>query len=596
MSCARMKWSMAFASFLTASAGFAGPFDFAGSVQRFFHDQLLEGEAAVDLTKLRKTPQAGLDFADTRDTLSALHQLLQDRGLHPYVALSPLKITRRQSFGLTNGDSLQAVSDYQYMVGFYPICGQILRTIDHGDGNTLVTGSVPVVDQVAQFANDDWPSLQDSSANAVREIARLHGFAENHAQVLLNSRCLANEQGHLIPVWNLILSFGELQFSVWSTSSRVIYASQRYFDALATVRAYDPNKVKGVLRDFSIVVNGDGSLTNEFFAATNANGMAPARNEHGAFIYSDSDPHFAEASTFAYANQQYDFVKSMGYTWIGEKPINIAVHAKIKGSSNNAFYLPGIQDIAAPVISVGDGDGVVFKNLAFDADVVGHEFGHHVIFQSVTSNDGESGVIHEGLADFLAMSRSANSCLAESICPDQSAQCAVRAKCLRTAENTLNYNDFTYSTISDSHRKGQLVSGFLWDLRKTNAISGETLTRYVLEAIPYFPSRGSFKALIAGLLFVDQKHGGIYKNAIIDAATARGLSPENLDIYMTDLEGSLGGDKQIAPGGGDDSGSEKNFLGCGTIGGHAGQSASAGFILILLMMPLFLRVVRLSKK
>lgn len=556
----------------------------------------LKSDMDLDLTQIggRGASSSLRAFSGTGDSV---RRLLDDKGLHPYLGMKEMRRINRDVFGLTaNGVHAQQISDFAFIVGAHPICGVTLRVIAQEGDERVVVGSIPVVDQVTAFQDEDWPDAASAANSAIHGVARHQNLDVATGKVAKMSRCVLNEQGALEPIWDFVISFGALQYTVWSTPERIAYAAPRHFDATATVRAYDPNKVKGVLKDFKVEVSGDGTLTNDQFLSYSLVTSSQATQSNHSFVYDEADPRFAEASSFAYANQQYDFVKSLGYTWSGPRPIKIAVHARGNGLTNNAFYRPPLDD-EPPVIFVGDGDGKTLRNLAFDADVVGHEFGHHVVLQSVTKLDGESRILHEGLADFLAMSRSGNACLGESVCPEHSAICYVRSKCLRTAENTLNYAGGEYRDTGDIHRKGQLVSGFLWDLRKEAKIPGDTLVRYVLEAIPYLPANAGFKSLVASLLYVAQKHDGIYRDEIVDAATARGLSPEVLGIYNTHLTDALN-TPGTSSGDGDDSESKKSFLGCGAVGHDSSpkQNAASWFVILLFALPVISTLVFKSKR
>lgn len=292
--------------------------------------------------------------------------------------------------------------------------------------------------------------------------------------------------------------------------------------------------IQGTLKDFSINVAGDGTMTNEHFTTADYKNAPRAYSPTNSFVYNGaSNPHFAEASTFAYVNQQYDFLKSMHFTWSGTTPMNIVTHATIGSTINNALYTPS-DGTSSPTIKVGDGDGVALQNLPYDADVVSHEFSHHVIYQSITKIAGEALILHEGLADFLTMARTSDGCLGESICPASSNACQIQSQCLRTANNSLVFFDDTYQSYHSPHLRGQLVSGLLWDLRKNGTIPSDTLTQYVLESIVHLPSNAGFRSLIAALLYVDQNHNKTYQSAIVNAATARGLSPESFGIDIND--------------------------------------------------------------
>lgn len=581
--------SAATSVFLVATIAKSGPFDFGGSLEKQLDGSILKSEESIDLSPIRSLTRS-LGIVGFDDASTSVRSLLETRGLNPYIGMTRVHSTA-ENLGLISGSSsLTDVSDYQFQVSSFPICGVTLRTVQHVDGTAVLVGNIPLVDQVGTYSASDWPDQAESSRFAVEGVARHQGLTTSKAQIVKSTRCLMNEQGSLEPVWSFIISLDGLQYDAWATPWRIALASPRFMDATATIRAYDPNQVQGSLKDFSVTVNGDGTMTNDFFTTADYSGSARASSSSNSFVYGTSDTHFAEASTFAYVNQQYDFVKSMGYSWIGAKPIKVITHATIQKTVNNALYTPS-DGTSSPLIQVGDGDGVVLKNLPYDADVVSHEFGHHVVYQSITTIAGDSLVLHEGLADFLAMSRTGDSCLGESICPSGSSLCQVASKCLRTADNTLNYTDATYGAMTSAHLKGQLASGFLWDLRKNNSIPGDTLTKYLLQAIPYFPSNANYKSLIAALLYVDQKNSSTYQSVITAAATARGLSPTSLGIDLANLQSSI---QSSGSSSSDDSSSSKKggFLGCGTIGvPGADQAGSVWIVLILFGLPLILRAL-----
>lgn len=577
-----------------SSRGLSGPFDFGGSIERQLDGSVLKSESSIDLTPVRKLSTNSFGLNSIIGSADSLRTLLEDKGLHPYLGMKRIRQLNNGGLGLTGtGNSSAVASDYQFQIGNYPVCGVTLRTIEHGNGSLVVVGNIPLVDQVSSFADSDWPDRTESARFAIEGISAHQGLATSGARITASKRCLMNEQGTLEPVWDFIVDLEGFQFTAWSTPWRIGHASPRFLDASATVRAYDPNKVTGTLKDFTITVTGDTTLTNDFFTTSDYTGAARATSATNSFVYSGtSDAYFAEASTFAYVNQQYDFVAGKGYTWQGVKPLTVIVHALIKGSPNNALYTPS-DGSSTPVIRVGDGDGSTLQNLPYDSDVVSHEFGHHVVYQSITTIGGESLVLHEGLADFLAMSRTGDTCLGESICPTGSSLCQVAGKCLRSADNTLAYNDAKYSSYATTpHLQGQLASGFLWDIRKNNGMPGDTLASYVLEAIPYLPSNADFKSLIAALLYVDQLHSNTYQSVIISAATARNLSPSSLGIDLTNLQTSIKSSSPAASSNESSSSKSGGFLGCGTIGSGLGtqQGSAVWMVLILFALPLILRM------
>ena len=145
----------------------------------------------------------------------------------------------------------------------------------------------------------------------------------------------------------------------------------------------------------------------------------------------------------------------------------------------------------------------VLDNLPKDTDVISHEYGHHVIYKSLKSTRGESLILHEGLADFFVFARTGDGCLGESICPSGSQICEVD-QCLRTADNSLVYGEGLYPH-KPAHQKGQLISGYLWDLAQSNDVPLEDLERMVLRAIDLLVSDSGIEHFMLALYNADQE-------------------------------------------------------------------------------------------
>ena len=81
----------------------------------------------------------------------------------------------------------------------------------------------------------------------------------------------------------------------------------------------------------------------------------------------------------------------------------------------------------------GTETGNGLRNLGLDLDVVAHEMGHMVVFETLRDArpSTETLVVHEGLADALANQHAGDPCVAESVCPNGSGFCQVPRMCLR---------------------------------------------------------------------------------------------------------------------------------------------------------------------
>ena len=566
-------------------------FDFGGAVGRI-DGSSLQSHTPLSLTTL-SSPQwsGGNDFAlGLVSNVEAMTRMASDFGMHPYLRLVQTSQSSTPSLGLAGNGEI-STTEYAFHAGDFPICGNSLRSISIPSGVSWAVGNIPAVDRVDQFDEKDWPLVADASSRAISEISSSQNHNPAGAVVTKSSRCLYNNQGTLEPAWNIIIRVDGLTYGAYANASQVFEASPRFFDAAtATVRAYDPNEVTGTLKDFTINVAGDGTLTNDYFTTQDFTGtVGRATATDNKFVYAPTDQKFAEASCFAHVNQHLDFLVGKGYSWVGPKPLTVVIHATIKGTTNNALYTP-FDGTSGPFIRVGDGDGQGLQKLATDGDVVSHELGHHVIYQALTTVSGESLILHEGLADFMAFSRSGDACLGESICPASSTMCAVPKTCLRSADNKLTYNGTDYNNYGTKyHLKGQLISGFLWDLRKSNAIPADDLSRMIVSGVVFLKSDAAIPDFVLAILNADKAlFSSKYQAAILSALDARGMGIATVGVSLTSVDGLP--PSKAAASSSDSSSKSGGILGmggCSTLGvsGQSGQDIL--MIIILLGIPVF---------
>ena len=543
---------------------------------------------------------SGGSSADSHlERYNRIRQHLYDHGLHPLVNIiaKPLDHEMASSFGLSEQSGL-SIREFALKVGSYDVCKSSVKTVDSVSGASHVVGVIPQLDAVYPVSEDSWPDQEEAVKVAVHAVQNI-SLSVVQPSTSAISRCLYPSDGELLPAWKITMRSGRIPYMLYVGSAGIIDGDAMAFDVATKIRAYrsnsnDPLASKMELIDFTVDLNSDGFLTNQYFTTGFGNG---ASRKAAPFDATPSDPdHFNEQSSFAHVNRQFQFVSQYGYAWTGPKPLKVFTsYTAVAGRESNAQYIP-FDGESGPYIIIGPGKTGELTNLATDSDVVSHEFGHHVVYSSVTDipSGSESLIIHEGMADALTFYASGDNCLAESICPrpeDKRGFCQVLGKCLRTADNSIKYRDSVYQAIPGAHARGQVVSGLFADLRKSGAIPSDNLNRLIIGTVSYLPREANIKALITALLDADfAMFQQQYSSVIKSAAAARGMGVEDLSIDLKTVDGvaptSEGSTKKKSNGNG--------FLGLCSVGSGAQNTASALGLIGLLFLPLWVQLLRKS--
>lgn len=179
---------------------------------------------------------------------------------------------------------------------------------------------------------------------------------------------------------------------------------------------------------------------------------------------------------------------------------------------DNAQYLwAGTSGQGGPEILIGYGGYGIdtcgkLRELGKDMDVIMHEFGHHIIFRSLSNSKQQSVALHEGFADYFTYAITGNNLLAENSLPS--------AKALRQGNIPAGatFNRFKpragggYYSVSDllaaPHLVGEFWSGILWEIRgllgKEGNGSDYRFDKIVWDAIDLLKSdAGIFDGVVA---------------------------------------------------------------------------------------------------
>jgi hypothetical protein len=551
-----------------------------------------QSHSIMQSTRLRHSAAGGLSL-DHYDRHRVLREILQIRGVHPLMQLverpSDYEGARR-GISLTGAAHLN-VRHYLLRVGKYDVCDANFRTVESPSGTLNAMGVIPNVSAVYPFVDDAWPGKDEAVSSALSNL--MAAGVDPRSYILTQaSMCLYPEHEQLTPAWKIVLRIGHVPYQFYVGDAGVLEGDILGFDIDAKVRAYRKNPKDGQISDFTVNVTGDGFLTNEYFTTTSSDPARPRQQaSNNIFAQSMSSGYAPEQSAFAHVNEHFDFASSKGYLWKGPKPLTVKTNVTFSGGDvNNALYTP-FDGRFGPFILIANGDGIGFQGLALDSDVVSHEFGHHIIFGSITSTQGESLVIHEGLADAIAFMRSGDGCLGESICPVKAnpsdSRCQINGSCLRSGATSMKYGDSTYNS-SQAHFKGQIVSGLFWDLYQSGKIPKDEMGKLAIGTVAYLPARANIAALVTAILDADfALFNRQYQSAIIDAAAGRGMGVDKLGINLASIDG-------IAPPSEEESKSKSGgggFLGLCSIGsGHMSMESSL-LIAIILILPIAAQII-----
>ena len=536
--------------------------------------------------------------------------------LHPMVEMRFKNTT--DGLSLTTGTTARDASFY---VGGVPLCGFQLRSFALADRSVMMLGDLPDIDSSVRFAPADWP---DAALALEKADAALEG-KDGAIALTSQSRCLFVANGDLLPVWKLRVTKGGLPYEVLADAYEVQKLEAAYFDAVdgsASIFPHNSTEAAKVTLPLPGLI-GDGSMTSSWLQTVfpgKTQRYAKANEPTNTFNYESSDPRFMESSTFAHAEMHRQFAASIGFQWYGPAPIQILMHIKpggyidrnsgewVSGRSNNALFIPGTaEDGTLPQIQIDDGDGRELQFLSLDGDVVSHEFGHHIVYQTLRSTTGQSLAMHEGLADFFVFSRTGDPFLGESICPLESGACILQGKALRTAALDLRYKDANWTAWAGAgnklgHLHGQLISGVLWDLRASGEMAGDDVTKLALKAVSFFKTDSGFRDFILSVFMADKELFGGRDYALITRHVQdRGLAEFLTGITTADaaLPALQGGGATATSsgvgipgaGGTDETKKEtrgdKNPLKCGVIPGADGASTALALAgLLILAAPL----------
>jgi hypothetical protein len=536
----------------------------------------------------------------------AVQTYFRELGVHPAIQIKTTDESSQKNFQLSgqSPQSLGSSFDHRFFVNSLPICDVHARSHKLSDGSGLLMGEIPVIRDIdlntsQNDGNNDWPQLDQTKTNL--ENSMLLNFADGSTDSTENTneassqRWISSEKCYLLrnqklqPVWRIILKVNDGTYAALANTFEVYKFQPQFFtvDGKATTWAYNRSTEPNVERTLYGLV-GDGTLSSEFLKTVVPPEIPRAQEPSHIYQYPTSDRRIEEVTAYANAQDHLRWFQSLGFIWYGIHPLEVRIHHP--GANGNAAQYdqerPSTQE--GPKITLGDGDGKILQNLATDGDVVSHELGHHIIAKTLKPFEGESMMLHEALSDFFVFSRTGDPCLGETICPAESDLCQQKGKCLRSAANRLVFNDEVWKSfrVDQVHLKSQLISGMMWDMRRSNQFHGNDLALLTLKAASFFAESSNFCQYVRALYAADQElFSSQHWDLIAEVAKERGLG-----VYSNPASGCSSGTlkipepkESISPAPKKTSKKSK----CGTIDPALEKTSSQnlGFILILFIFP-----------
>ena len=227
------------------------------------------------------------------------------------------------------------------------------------------------------------------------------------------------------------------------------------------------------------------------------------------FNYLRDDSRFEEVMVYYHIDAVGRYLKGLGFNFVDDWQIPANVHF---GMTRAGFY-----DDSDGSINFGDA-GV---DVAEDAEVIIHEYGHAILDRQVPSiNRGEGGAIHEGFSDFLAASffSAVSDGFSDSVVFEWAGSSDPEI-----ATRPVNGNKrYPQDVVGEPHADGQIWSAALWEIFE--AIGRDASIRLIVESHFFLLPDAEFVDGASAIFVADQElNGGVNLDFIMGIMENRGF-------------------------------------------------------------------------
>jgi Zn-dependent metalloprotease len=200
-----------------------------------------------------------------------------------------------------------------------------------------------------------------------------------------------------------------------------------------------------------------------------------ATSDSGQFVFDLADERLKQVQVYFDLNESFDwFETQFQFRFPAVVTVETSMGYPLKTSA--AFYYKN-------KISLGDGDGEAYKDMALDPSITKHE-SVHAVTDAISSlvNEGETASINEALADYFTAAQLNN--------PKMGEASYQKADAKRNISNAMVMSDKKGATYHDS----LIVSGLLWELRgQLGAETADLLTWNILKRLHSYAEFSDFK-------------------------------------------------------------------------------------------------------
>ena len=227
------------------------------------------------------------------------------------------------------------------------------------------------------------------------------------------------------------------------------------------------------------------------------------------FNYLRDDPRFEEVMVYYHVDTVARYLKGLGFDLVDDWQLPANVHV---GVTRAGFY-----DDSDGSIGFGDAGA----DVAEDAEVIVHEYGHAVLDRQVPGiNRGEGGAIHEGFSDFLAASffSAVSDGFSDTIVFEWAGSEDPEVATRPVNSNKRYPDDIT----GEPHADGQIWSAALWKIFE--AIGRDASIRMVVESHFFLSPDAELVDGASAILMADQElNGGANFDLILGIMENRGF-------------------------------------------------------------------------